>query len=412
MRGKLAIPMTGLALTIALGGPAGAQAAGHTASASATSARVGPTMTAAAPSSWPSQVARPGPASCPRGERLIAPTSGWTDALGVAHVAYKAAPGLVASIPPRGLTAGEVTPAVLSDLGVRAVRPASPAGEERLARVFAGLARDRTAPEFCHGQPAGVSASRLRSGPARPDTHTDGPTGTWAGYAVTESEFGGSINGVTGEWSVPANSGTPPDAESTWTGIGGNIGGEKDGYGLIQTGTEMAFTDVSGQLNGFYTFFQYAGSNTCQSACGPYSSADAVTPGEDVTAYVWWDTSKAATFLLATSGGLGGWDMTDYSVPTIYDHTSAEWVDEDHPGITYDKPGTVQFHGQGLTNAFGGAGSFGSPFEGNYEALIMVTSTSVTATNCSSGNGVISYPAFPGNSSGGGSSDIITCPNP
>ena len=56
------------------------------------------TATVAPASSWPSQVARPGPASCPRGETLIAPTSGWTDALGVAHLAYKAAPGLVANI--------------------------------------------------------------------------------------------------------------------------------------------------------------------------------------------------------------------------------------------------------------------------------------------------------------------------
>jgi hypothetical protein len=370
------------------------------------------TATAAPAPAWPSQVTRPGPASCPRGERLIAPTSGWTDALGVAHLVYRAAPGLVANIPPRGLAAGEVTPAVLSDLGVRAARPASPAREERLARLFVRLARDRTAPEFCHGKPAGVPAPRLRSVSALPSTHTDGPTGAWAGYAVTESEFGGGINGVTGSWSVPANSGSPPDAESTWTGIGGNIGGEKDGYGLIQTGTEMAFTDVSGQMNGFYTFFQYAGSNNCKSVCGPYSSADAIIPGQEVTAYVWWDSSTTATFLLDTPDPGANWDVTDYSVPVIYDHTSAEWVNEDHPAFTYDKPGTVQFTAQGLTGSFGGAGSFISPFEGSYEALIMVTSTSVKATDCSSGNGVISYPAYPGNSSAGGSSDIITCPNP
>lgn len=365
-------------------------------------------------SSWPSQVARPGPASCPRGETLIAPTSGWTDALGVSHLAYKAAPGLMANIPPRGLAAREVTSAVLSDLGARAVRSASPASEERLASLFVSLARDRTAPEFCHGQPAGVSASQ-RPAAAVPDAHTDGPQGIWAGYAVTESEFGGAINGVEGSWSIPANSGSAPDAESTWTGIGGGIGGEKDGTGLIQVGTEMAFTGVppqDGGLSGYYTFFQYAGSNTCTQVCGPFSAADLVTPGEDVTADVWWDSSTTATFLLKTSSGPGGWDMTDYAVPVIYDHTSAEWVNEIHRSFTYDKPGTVQFTGQKLTGSFGGAGSFVSPFEGSYEAVIMVTSTSVKATDCSSGNGVISYPAYPGNSSGGGSSDVITCPSP
>jgi hypothetical protein len=370
------------------------------------------TASAAPAASWPAQVARPAPASCPRGERLIAPTSGWTDALGIAHLAYRAVPGLVANIPPRGLTASEVTPAVLSDLGSRAVRPASPAGEERLARLFVRLAKDRTAPEFCHGKPAGVSASQRRSGPDLPSTHTDGPTGTWAGYAVTESEFGGGINGVTGSWSVPASSDDSSAAESTWTGIGGNIGGEKDGYGLIQAGTEMAFTNVSGQMNGFYTFFQYAGSNNCKDPCGKFSSADAVIPGQQVTADVWWDTSTTATFLVETPDSAANWDVTDYKVPIIYDHTSAEWVNEDHPAFTYDKPGTVQFTAQKLTGSFGGAGSFISPFEGSYEALIMVTSTSVKATDCSSGNGVISYPAYPGNSTAGGSSDVITCPSP
>jgi hypothetical protein len=64
--------------------------------------------------SWPSQLARPAKATCPRGQTLIAPTSGRTDALGVVHVTYKSDPGLVAVVPPRGLTAGKVTPAVRS----------------------------------------------------------------------------------------------------------------------------------------------------------------------------------------------------------------------------------------------------------------------------------------------------------
>jgi hypothetical protein len=368
--------------------------------------------TAGAPAvSWPSQVARPGPASCPRGEMLIAPTSGWTDALGVAHLTYRAAPGLVAAIPPRGLTARQVTPAVLADLDGGVGRSASPRRDERLVRLFVRLAKDRTAPEFCQAKPADAHASRRRSGSELPSTHIY--SGNWGGYAVTESEFGAGINGVTGSWSVPANSGTGTEAESTWVGIGGNIGGEKDGFGLIQAGTEMAFVDQSGkQFDGFYTFFQWAGSNTCVGAplsCGMFSSADAVVPGDNINAYVWWNTSTTATFVLETPEG--SWDLPDYPVGVIYDHTSAEWVNENHLPTPYDKPGTVQFTNQELSSSFSGDGGFVSPFEGSYEAIIM-KNMSTTATSCSDGNGVMSYPAYPGNSSSGGSSDIITCPDP
>jgi hypothetical protein len=76
---------------------------------------------AAAPEggAWPASVIHPAVTSCPRGEKLITPTSGWTDTRGVSHLTYKSVPGLVTSLPPRGLKEGTVTPALLTDLGVR-----------------------------------------------------------------------------------------------------------------------------------------------------------------------------------------------------------------------------------------------------------------------------------------------------
>jgi hypothetical protein len=52
-----------------------------------------------------------------------------TDALGVAHVTYNSDPGLEAVVPPRGLTAGKVSSALLADIGLPAHNSlTSPAG--------------------------------------------------------------------------------------------------------------------------------------------------------------------------------------------------------------------------------------------------------------------------------------------
>jgi hypothetical protein len=371
---------------------------------------------------WPAQVARPAKVSCPRGEELIAPTGGRTDALGVTHLTYQAAPGLVASIPPRGLTAREVTPMMMADLGMKASRPggspedrsgATPgdarAAAERLAKLAIRLAKDRTAPEFC------------RSGPKDPmNTHVYG-NGNWAGYAVTESEFGGEINGVTGTWAVPLSGSTAANqGESTWVGVGGGIGGETEGTGLIQAGTQMEYTSKGDY--GYRSWWEDYGSNTCNSNttfCGKYSDPDAIYNGEEVTVYVWWDTTSSATFIVSTAGGGGDYDVTDQSVAIIYDHTSAEWVDENYlaDGLAYDNPGTVQFYEQGLSGSFGGDGSFTSPFAGSYEAVIMRVA-STTDTNCdipgtdTPNDLILSYPAYASNNSDGGSSDVITCDIP
>ncbi len=69
------------------------------------------------------RVARPVSTPCPANRTPVAPTSGWTDSLGVMYLSYPHAPGMVATVPPRGLTADRVTPAMLADLHL----PGSPA---------------------------------------------------------------------------------------------------------------------------------------------------------------------------------------------------------------------------------------------------------------------------------------------
>lgn len=343
----------------------------------------------AASAAWPAQIARPGAATCPHGETLIKPTSGWTDAHGVAHIAYQSAPGIVANIPPRGMTAQQVTPAVMADLGMHG-RGAASLSERRKVAMVLGLAKDRTAPEFCRSHHSPVLGHVYN--------------GNWAGYAVTEAEFGGSINGVTGSWTVPQSmTSSAPSAEATWVGIGGGLGEGSSTWGLIQAGTEMQTGD------GYRTVWEYIGSSGCVNTfCGQYSSVNAVRPGVGINTDVWWDTSTTATFLVQTSQGGGSWDITNHSVNIPYDHTSAEWINEWPGNGFYDSPGTVHFGGQGLTGAFGGQGSLVSPFAGSFEAVIMVTG-STSATSCGNGNHVLSYPAAAANTSGGGTSEIITC---
>src|SRR5580658_2504683 len=409
------VVVLGVAAAAALSAPLTSAAA-----ATGTNGATAATAVSAPAVSWPAQVARPAAVSCPRGEKLIAPTGGRTDALGVTHLTYKAVPGLVASIPPRGLTARGVTPMMIADLGMNGRSAGSADGRsgatpgdaraaaERLTKLAVRLAKDRTAPEFG------------RSGVKDPPNTHDYGNGNWAGYAVTESEFGGQVNGVTGTWAVPlSGSDFADEGESTWVGVGGGIGGETEGTGLIQAGTNMEYTTKD--EFGYRSWWEQVGSNTCgtNDFCGKYSDTDAIVNGEEVTVYVWWDTTTSATFIVSTSGGGGEYDMTVTGMAIPYDHTSAEWVDENYleDGLYYDSPGTVQFYEQGLSGSFGGDGSFTSPFAGSYEAVIMAIAKT-TDTGCdvpgtdTPNDVVLSYPAYASNNSDGGSSDVITCDIP
>jgi hypothetical protein len=363
--------------------------------------------------SWPSQLARPATATCPRGQTLIAPTSGRTDTLGVAHVAYKSDPGLVAVVPPRGLTAGKVTPALLADVGFSARNtPGSPAGQRQVQQVLR-LAQHQAAPEFCRA-PATLATAADRpltsaaGGPALKNTHVY--KGNWGGYAVTEAEYGGPIEGVYGSWTVPPSlTSSSPSAESTWAGIGGGLGeggGCTSVCGLIQAGSSMQTNE------GYRSWYEAIGTSGCTTSthfCGQYTSVDAIQPGDDMSAEVYWINSSSACFFVSDfSRTSGSWDVcTPVSIP--YDHTSAEWVNENQlaSGFYYDSPGTVDWSQQLLTGAFDDSGSWGSPFAGSYEAVIMATSDT-TGTACGQ-SGVLSVPVGATNEGGQGSSQIVTC---
>lgn len=329
--------------------------------------------------SWPSQVAHPVAASCPRGQTPILPTSGWTDALGVAHVRYKALPGLVSNVAPRGLTARRVTSAVIADLGLAAV------GQPRwrLVRQALRLAAMHTAPAFCRSQ---IQFTHVWSS-------------NWGGYGVTETEHGNAINAVRGQWTVGQSmTSSQPSAEATWVGVGGGIGGETKGWGLIQDGTSMRTN------NGYQSWFEYIGSNGC---CGAvFNPVNSVRPGDQVAGEVWWGSSTNACFYFTDFSRSGG-DISTCkgNLPIPYDHTSAEWVNENllADGYYYDNPGTTYFHDQALNSGFSGQGTWVAPFSGSYEAIIMYQG-SPQGTDCSNSN-VLSYPE----NATGGSSDIITC---
>lgn len=156
-------------LAVVLAGAAGALAARGSAEA-ATQGAV-----------WPAGVARPAAASCPRGETLIEPTSGRTDALGVSRLSYKSAPGMVTILPPRGLKAGALTPALLADLGTRA-SALSGAGRQSIVREVLAESARPVAPAFCESHPkpdlAGLSRKTVRaSGPGQVGGHIWRPTG-------------------------------------------------------------------------------------------------------------------------------------------------------------------------------------------------------------------------------------------
>ena len=77
-------------------------------------------------------------------------------------------------------------------------------------------------------------------------------------------------------------------------------------------------------------------------------------------------------------------------------------------GYYYDSPGTVYWSQQLLTGALDDSGSWGSPFSGSYEGVVMDTGNGTTGTACGQ-SGVLSVPVGATNSGGEGSSQIVTC---
>ena len=351
---------------------------------------------------------------CPRGQTLIAPTGGWTDALGVSHVTYKADPGLAAVILPRGLKAGQITPALAADIGLRTSKTAGPAPWRRLVQQVLTMAQARRPPEFCRSpvKPGQAELARRGSGGASGSIRLRNGVyyeSNWAGYAVTESAYGHGISSVLGAWTVPHSMTTSaPSAESTWLGIGGGIAGESKGVGLIQAGSIMQTNE------GYRSFWEYIGSSGCTAStnfCGRYSAVDAISPGDAVIGEVWWSSTTSACFIFSDPNhSAGSWNVCS-AVNIPYDHTSAEWVDETHIGQDhiqyYDSPGTVYWTDQGISTAINYGHGWNSPFAFATNAYVM--SLTMQGPPSCNNSPVISYPADKTTVSGVGKSDIRTC---
>jgi hypothetical protein len=111
--------------------------------------------------------------SCPKGDKLIAPTAHATDALGVTRYTYGALPGFVSMVPSSALTAGKITPAVVKDLGVlQSAKPIT-------AQMRQGIARESRTPSwFCltAALPGTTGSAGKQSAPAEISPQT--PSGT------------------------------------------------------------------------------------------------------------------------------------------------------------------------------------------------------------------------------------------
>lgn len=372
--------------------------------------------------SWPAGLAHPVAASCPRGETLIAPTGGWTDALGVIHVRFKAAPSVTALVPPSGLTAARVTNAMVTDIGLRMHAAASSSYRRQLVRRVLNLSRNRRAPEFCWTKPSAamLKSSLLRAGKAAPAQRATGgsspkfavyDSGNWGGTAVTSAQYGVGINGAQGSWHVADGTPDPSgdSAEATWVGIGGGPGNTSPTQGLIQTGTSVRTG------SGFQSWYEAIGTSGCTRNthfCGSMSSVNAVHNSDSVFGEVTWESSSSACFFFNdNSRSTGSYDVcTALNIP--YDHTSAEWVNENLIGQMwlYNNPHTVTWTSQYLSAGFSGAGPWTSPFAGAATSVVMGIGVlpSGSPNNCSNPT-ILSYPVNIANTSTGGTSQILTC---
>jgi len=162
---------------------------------------------------------------------------------------------------------------------------------------------------------------------------------------------------------------------------------------------------------GYRSWSEYLGTGCTSGACDPvYSGTDDLRPGDSVSAQVWWVSQTEACFWFADwTSSTGSISRCQSSIPIPYDHTSAEWVNENWlaNGYYYDNPGTINWSDQTFTDTFNGGGTWKDPFSGAYEAVIMYTG-GTPVPPCGNA-GLLAYPANPSTSSAGGSSQIVSC---
>jgi hypothetical protein len=347
---------------------------------------------------------------CAPGETLLAPTSETIDQFGVRHFTYGSVPSMESTLPPARITSAQITPAITADLRL----PTRGIPRSQIVRQVLSLASLKSAPYLCKSHTViGRPADAVKSVSRKQPTSRSGvkfarvPSGDWGGYGVTEAENGGAMNGVIGTWTQGTSLDTvSPSIEATWAGVGG-AGDSSDVWGLIQAGTAMQTNE------GYRSWYEYVeGVGTSTGCCDAiFNAVNSVRPGDTITSEVYWVSTTQACFAVFDYTRSSG-DIDECpSIPTTYDHTSVEWVNEYPPGdqasYYYDNPTTIEFTGQYFWDSFGLGGTAEDPFSGSYEAIVM-DYASTTGSNCGDA-GVLSYPAAARASSDGGSSDINTC---
>lgn len=134
---------------------------------------------------------------------------------------------------------------------------------------------------------------------------------------------------------------------------------------------ELGVNSSTGGLTGCST----AGNNGCNPI---YNAGDSTRPGDTVLVRVWYTSSAQACFLIVDYTHSGGSIPTRCLQTAVYDHTSAEWINESDfsDGYLYDNPGTITWNTQDISAAFnaGPNGSWSAAFAGGaYQDVIMFT---------------------------------------
>jgi hypothetical protein len=361
---------------------------------------------------------------CRYGGTLMRPTLMRTDKLGVKYYSYGAVPGMVTKVPPRGLAAGQVTPAMLGDLGLAPASrsttasgstraPASSAAMQRLDSAAISLAKGG-APTLC----AGTASDRsLFGGQVNQRAASSSPrygidSSDWGGYGIEASQFGGAINAAEGAWNVGNGTTSPTSdpkiSEATWVGVGALSPSPTSPSGLIQAGVSMVSDSASPKIPDGYTSWievlgvensgggllgcvsgAYNNSSNANNDCNPiYNSSDSTRPGDAVLVRTWYNSSSQACFVLVDYSHSSGSIASSCYKAAVYDHNSGEWINENwlSKGYVYNNPGTISFNTQNVSGAFGG-GSWQQPFDnsvpGSYETVNMYTSGGVNG--CTAG---------------------------
>jgi hypothetical protein len=355
--------------------------------------------------------------SCPKGDKLIAPTAHTTDALGVSRYTYRALPGFTTKVPASTLTASRITPAVVKDLGV----PQS--AKLTTAQVRSGIAREsRTPAWFCltKTRTAAIPSAGKRSGPGEmaPQGGLSGSpvvNASWAGFNVTSNEFNAPINSVEGDF--PVTSAPVPAVNSqtfVWVGVGGF---SPSASSLIQAGLWVITTSGKRTLSPFLEYINDSTTNWC---CNLIAGSGTVNSGNELAVEVYWTSDTAACFdvidLTTDQFPVDACETVGHGVS--HDTTSAEWFMEDSLPQTvpaeeyFENLNQVPWTDVSFSEGAEANPNWHSPFAYSYnEYRIAAQKPPDVIGTCVPGSGpggILAYPANPAGTSAAGTFDSNT----